>query len=278
MLASKDGYSDLPSHDAGSNPVDASDRVMLLNVPVDNISMADLLPKLKEGGVVVTPNVDHVVKLQRDEEFCDVYRAANFRTCDSQTLFYISRFLNTPIKERISGSDLFPAFYTHYKDDEEVKIFLLGAAEGVAARAQAKINEKVGREIVVAAHSPSFGFEKNEEECDRIIDLINQSGATVLAVGVGAPKQEKWIYHHKDKMPNVKLFMAIGATIDFEAGKTSRAPRWISQLGIEWMYRLLSEPQRLWKRYLVDDLVPIIRLTLLQKLGLYNAPHTIDPR
>ena len=278
MLASDDGHSALPLDSTTPTTGERRDRVMILNVPIDDISMADLLPQLKQGGVVVTPNVDHVVKLQRDEEFCEVYRDADFRTCDSQTLFYISRFLNTPIREKISGSDLFPAFYNHYKDDEDVKIFLLGAAEGVAAAAQAKINEKVGRDIIVAAHSPSFGFEKREDECDRIIDLINQSGATVLAVGVGAPKQEKWIHRHKDRMPNVKLFMSIGATIDFEAGKTSRAPRWISQMGVEWLYRLLSEPQRLWKRYLVDDLFPIIRLTLLQKVGRYKAPHTIDPQ
>jgi N-acetylglucosaminyldiphosphoundecaprenol N-acetyl-beta-D-mannosaminyltransferase len=251
---------------------------MILNVPIDNISMADLLPKLKTGGVIVTPNVDHLIKLQKDEAFCEVYRAADYRTCDSQALVYISRFLNVPIKEKISGSDLFPAFYNYYKDDEAVRIFLLGAAEGVAAAAQSKINATVGRDMVVAAHSPSFGFEKNEAECDRIIDLVNQSGATVLAVGVGAPKQEKWIHRYKDRMPNVKLFMAIGATIDFEAGKTSRAPQWVSQLGIEWIYRLLAEPQRLWKRYLVDDLIPIIRLTLLQKLGLYKPPYRIDPR
>jgi N-acetylglucosaminyldiphosphoundecaprenol N-acetyl-beta-D-mannosaminyltransferase len=263
-----------PNH--SSTSPDAIERVMLLNVPIDNMSMSEFLPKLKQGGVVVTPNVDHVVKLQKDAEFCDVYRAATYRTCDSQTLVYVSRFLGTPIKERISGSDLFPAFYTHYQDDAEVTIFLLGAAEGVAATAQEKINAKVGRQMVVAAHSPSFGFEKREDECQQIIQRVNESGATVLAVGVGAPKQEKWIYKYKDQMPNVKLFLAIGATIDFEAGKTSRAPAWISNLGIEWVYRLLSEPKRLWKRYLVDDLVPFGWLVLQQRLNLYKPTQVIE--
>lgn len=269
MVISKDDRS------ANCSTPDVIERIMLLNVPIDNLSMEELLPKLKQGGVVVTPNVDHVVKLQRDQDFCDVYSAANYRTCDSQTLFYVSRFLGTPIKERISGSDLFPAFYNHYKDDEEVTVFLLGAAEGVAATAQHNINAKAGRELVVAAHSPSFGFEKREDECQQIIQRVNESGATVLAVGVGAPKQEKWIHKYRDQMPNVKLFLAIGATIDFEAGKTSRAPAWISNLGIEWIYRLLSEPKRLWKRYLVDDLVPFGWLILQQKLHLYKAPYTI---
>lgn len=86
------------------------------------------------------------------------------------------------------------------------------------------INRKVGRQIVVGTHSPSFGFEKNEKECMELIDIINASGATVLLVGVGAPKQEKWIAKYRSQMFNIKLFMALGATIDFEAGNIKRAP------------------------------------------------------
>ncbi len=252
------------------------ERVTILNVPIDNLSMTELLEKLGQtGGIVFTPNTDHLVKLQKDEEFCTVYGAATYRTCDSQALVYVSKFLGTPIQEKISGSDLFPAFYNYYGQDESVKIFLLGAAEGVAATAQQRINEKVGREIIIAAHSPTFGFEKDEAECQKLVELVNQSGATVLAIGVGAPKQEKWLYKYYQQMPNIKTFFAIGATIDFEAGKTKRAPVWISNLGMEWVYRLVSEPKRLWKRYLVDDLVPFSRLVLSQKFGLYQPKYPI---
>ncbi|NET10086.1 MAG: WecB/TagA/CpsF family glycosyltransferase [Symploca sp. SIO2B6] len=216
--------------------------------------MANLLPKLKQGGVVFTPNVDHLMRLRHDPSFQQVYEAATYRTCDSQVLIYASRLLGTPVVEKLSGSDLFPAFYMHYAKDEEVKVFLLGAEEGVAATAQQKINEKVGREMVVGAHSPSFGFEKDEEECAKIIEMIEASGANVLAVGVGSPKQENWICAHKDKFKNITLFLAIGATIDFEAGHVARAPKWISEVGLEWLFRLLSEPRRLWKRYILSDL------------------------
>ena len=150
-------------------------------------------------------------------------------------------------------------------------MFLLGAAPGVADRARENINAKVGRNLVVAAHSPSFGFEKNEAEGDRIIDLINQSQATVLAVGVGAPKQEKWIHQHRHRLPHVKIFLAIGATIDFEAGAVSRAPRWMSNWGIEWLYRISQQPQRLWRRYFIEDF-PFLWLLLQQRLGLYRNP------
>jgi len=241
-------------------------RVNLLNVLVDNISKKELLEQLKSG-VVFTPNVDHLMKLQNDRDFVKAYSIADYRLCDSKILIYASRFLGTPIKEKISGSDFFPAFYSYHKNNENIKIFLLGAKEGVASEAQKKINHRVGRNIIVGCHSPSFRFEKNEKECEEIIQTINSSEATVLAIGVGAPKQEEWIYKYKQQLPNITIFLAIGATIDFEAGNIKRAPRWLSDFGLEWLYRLLSEPKRLWKRYLIEDL-PFCWLILKQRFAL----------
>lgn len=230
-------------------------RVNILNVPIDNISMYELLEKLKYGGVVYTPNVDHLVKLQKDRQFYQVYLEADYRVCDSQLILYASHFLNQPIREKVSGSDLFPAFYKYYGKDENVKIFLLGGLEGVAETARHRINHKVGREIVVGCYSPPLGFEDDPKENCKIIDLVNNSGANVLAVGVGAPKQEKWIAQYKSSLKAISTFFAIGATIDFEAGNLKRAPAWMSTAGLEWLYRLVSEPGRLWKRYLVEDLI-----------------------
>ncbi|MFB8794226.1 MAG: WecB/TagA/CpsF family glycosyltransferase [Microcoleus sp.] len=246
--------------------------VNLLNVSIDNLSITELLERLDcEGGVVFTPNVDHLIKLQHDRDFYEAYNTSNYRVCDSQILMYASQFLGTPIKEKISGSDLFPAFYTYHKNNESIKIFLLGSAVGVASKAQEEINQKIGREIVIQAYSPSFGFEKNEEECEKIVELINQSGATVLAIGVGSPKQEKWLVKYRNKLTNIKILLGIGATIDFEAGCKARSPKWMSEVGIEWAYRLLSEPRRLWKRYLIEGL-PFFRLIVEQKLGSYKMP------
>jgi N-acetylglucosaminyldiphosphoundecaprenol N-acetyl-beta-D-mannosaminyltransferase len=247
------------------------DPVRVLNVEIDNIAMADLLERLRDGGFVITPNVDHLMKLQHSRAFHEVYKQADYRICDSQILLFVSKFLGTPIVEKISGSDLLPAFYRHYARDDAMRMFLLGAAEGVAARAQVNINAKVGRHMVVGAHSPSFGFEKNEAENDAIIDLINESGATVLAVGVGAPKQELWIAKYRHRLPNVKVLLPIGATIDFEAGNIARAPAWISRAGLEWAYRLACEPRRLWKRYLGDAL-PFFWLVLQQRMQRYTSP------
>jgi len=246
--------------------------VNLLNVSIDNFSMTELFERLDcEGGLVFTPNVDHLIKLQYDRDFYEAYKNSNYRVCDSQILMYASKFLGTPLKQKISGSDLFPAFYTYHKNNESIKIFLLGSAVGVASKAKEQINQKIGREIVIEAYSPSFGFEKNEEECDKIVELINQSGATVLAIGVGSPKQEKWLVKYRNKLTNIKILLGIGATIDFEAGCKARSPKWMSEVGIEWAYRLLSEPRRLWKRYLIEGL-PFFRLIVEQKLGSYKMP------
>jgi exopolysaccharide biosynthesis WecB/TagA/CpsF family protein len=242
-------------------------RVNILDIAIDNIGMQELLEKLTVGGVVFTPNVDHLVKLQKDREFYRVYQEADYRVCDSQLIMFASRFLGQPISEKVSGSDLFPAFYRYYGNDENVKIFLLGGLVGVAEQARHNINAKVGRNMVVDCYSPPLGFENDPRECRKIIDIINNSGASVLAVGLGAPKQEKWICQYKSRLTNIKTFLAIGATIDFEAGSLKRAPVWMSSAGLEWLYRLVSEPGRLWRRYLVEDLGFFV-LIVRQKFNL----------
>lgn len=244
------------------------EQVNILSISIDNFSMSEMLEKLKFGGVVFTPNVDHLIKLQKDKDFHRIYNSADYRVCDSQILILAAKFLGQPLREKISGSDLFPAFYWYYRHDRNVKIFLLGGPEGVAEQARRRINAKVGRELVIDSYCPPFGFEKDEQECQKIVDLINQSGATVLAVGLGAPKQEKWIYEYKNKLENIKTFFAIGAAIEFEAGHRQRAPEWMSMAGLEWLFRLLLEPKRLWKRYLVEDL-PFFFLILRQKLSFH---------
>jgi N-acetylglucosaminyldiphosphoundecaprenol N-acetyl-beta-D-mannosaminyltransferase len=245
--------------------------VRLLNVDIDGLTMAEAVERLGRGGFVVTPNVDHLMKTQTNRAFLDVYRRADLRVCDSQILMFAARWLGTPLPEKISGSDLFPAFYTRFAGDETKRIFLLGAGPGVAARAAERINGRVGRRMVVDTFSPSFGFETNDAENDAILARINASGATVLAVGLGAPKQEMWIARWQHRLPDVITFLPIGATLDFEAGTLSRAPAWMSSMGLEWAYRLACEPKRLWKRY-VGDALPFARLLVLQRLERYRCP------
>lgn len=244
-----------------------SETVNILGVELHNLTRAELLERMREG-VFFNPNVDVIMKLIDDPEFHEIFHRAEFRICDSRIVQYGARFLGTPIRERIAGSDFFGEFCQYHRDDPEMRVFLLGAAPGVALCAQQRLNARLGREVVVEAHSPSFGFERSDDECSAIIERVNRSGATVLAVGLGAPKQEKWIMQHRLRMPGVKLFLAIGATIDFEAGRVPRAPGWMRHAGLEWAYRLMREPRRLWRRYLVEG-PPFLWLVLRQRLGLY---------
>lgn len=253
------------THEQGVRTVD------VLGVRLHDLSLAELLQRLTQG-VLVTPNVDIIMRARRDAEFREVLAQADFSICDSRIVQWATRFLGRSVREKISGSDFFPAFCEHHREHADIRIFLLGARAGVAARARARINQRLSTQIVVGAHSPSFGFDRDEAECLAIVDLISSSGATVLAVGVGAPKQEKWILRWRAHLPGVRIFMGIGATIDFEAGEVRRAPAWISHGGLEWLYRLMQEPRRLWRRYLIDDL-PFLWLVVRQRLGLSTAPR-----
>lgn len=247
-----------------------ANRIKILNVEIGNFSQEELLAQLKRG-VLVTPNVDQIVKMQSDREFYDIVKRAEWVVCDSKILYLCTKLLGFPIPEAIPGSSFFPAFYEYHKNDKDCKIFLLGAMDEVAQKAMEKINQKIGRRIVVGAYSPSYGFERKVDENERIHRLINQSGANVVLVGVGCPKQEKWIDAHKAQMPGVDIWMALGATIDFEAGNVKRAPAIWQKLAMEWFYRFLQEPKRMYKRYFVDDPI-FFWLFLKQLLGRYKNP------
>ena len=245
------------------------ERIKILNVGLDNYSSKELLEKLHDG-VLVTPNVDDIMKNQRDKEFYEFASSAEFSICDSRIVLLSSKFINKPLKEAIPGSSFFPMYCDYHKNDD-IKIFLLGAREGVADIAKKKINLRVGRDIIIETYSPPFGFEHNPEEIEHIVGLLRRSAATVVLVGLGNPKQTKLIYKIKDHLPNIRLWLALGATIDFEAGNIKRAPRIFQKLAIEWLYRFIKEPKRLFSRYFIEDM-PFFYLLMKQKLGLYKNP------
>jgi exopolysaccharide biosynthesis WecB/TagA/CpsF family protein len=248
----------------------AKGPVKLLNTRIDNLTVKELLEKL-DRGVLVTPNVDDILKHQRDREFHEMADQAEFSVCDSKVVMLSAKLRGISLKETIPGSSFFPQYCDYHAKDENIKIFLLGAKEGVGLKAKERINKRIGREIIVGAYSPPFGFEKDEAECERILTILQESGANVVLVGLGNPKQTKWIYKYKDRLPGINVFMALGATIDFEAGNIKRAPVIFQKLALEWLYRLIQEPKRLWRRYFLEDL-PFFWLLFKQMLGLYRDP------
>ena len=248
-------------------------KVPLLNVFVHDVSLEDTLAL--EEGLLLTLHVDMIMKLQKDREFYDIFKEFDLVTCDSQILYIATRLLGNPVQTRVSGSDYFPEYYMRHKDNPDVRIFLCGGMPGIADIAAQNINAKVGREIIVGSYAPPFDFDRNPAEIDRMIGLINASGATVLLVGLGGGRQEKFIVRHRDRFANIKLFLPLGGTIDYEAGTFKRPPAWVTNGGFEWLYRLVKEPRQRWHRYVVHE-PPVLRHLLAQRLGYYKNPFRKD--
>lgn len=246
------------------------EQVSILNAVVDDLSMEELLIDFNEG-LLLTLHVDMLMKLQKDREFYDILPEFDVITCDSQILYFATKFLGKPVKERLSGSDYFPKYYMHHKENEAVTVFLCGGKPGIAEIAQKNVNKKVGRDIIVGTYAPPFDFDQSQEEIDKLIDAINASRATVLLVGLGGGRQEKFIVKYRDRFEYVKTFLPLGGTIDYEAGTFKRPPAWITAWGFEWLYRLLKEPKQRWHRYLVHE-PPAVYNLIKQKLGLYRNP------
>ena len=247
-------------------------RVRLLNVDIDNISMNELVNTFQKG-LLLTLHVDMIMKLQTDREFYEMLSHFDVVTCDSQILIFAAKWLGTPLKERVSGSDFFPRFYAKYKDDLSITVFMCGGARGVAELARKKVNEKVGREMIVATDSPPRDYESRPGEIERMIARINESKASVLVIGLGAGRQEKFIVKYRDRLPHVKIYLPLGGTIDYEAESLKRPPAWVTNAGFEWLYRVVREPRQRWHRYFVHQ-PPFLYLLLKQKLGLYKNPFT----
>lgn len=245
-------------------------KVPLLNAFVHDVTMDEVVRDFNEG-LLLTLHVDMIMKLQQDPEFYEIFKKFDLITCDSQIMYFATKFMGTPVKERVSGSDYFPKFYMHHKDNPDVTVFMCGGKPGIADIAAEKINAKVGREFICGTYAPSFDYDQKPEEIEHMIDLINASGATVLLVGLGGGRQEKFIINHRDRLPNVKLFLPLGGTIDYEAGTFKRPPAWITEAGFEWLYRLLKEPKQRWHRYIVHE-PPFLWKILLQRVGLYRDP------
>lgn len=251
-------------------------KVRLLNAEVDDITMEELVENFREG-VMLTLHVDSIMKLQKDPDFYRLLPQFDVVTCDSQILVAAARLLGTPLKERVSGSDYFPLFYTRYKDDLSMTVFICGGSPGISEIARRNVNAKVGREMVVGTFAPSRDYDQRPEEIERILAEINASRASVLMVGLGGGRQEKFIFKYRDRLPGVKLYLPLGGTIDYEAQTLKRPPAWVTDVGLEWLYRVVREPRQRWQRYFVHQ-PPFLYYLMLQLMGKYKNPFADTPR
>lgn len=233
--------------------------IRIANVPIHEYSFQEVVDKIvskiegyaQDPGYVVTPNSDHVLQLQKDKEFQEIYENAFLSVPDGVPLVWASKFLGKPLKERVNGTDLFEAL-CKVASEKNFKVFLLGGRESAAEAVSKVLKERHPTIDICGYYCPPFGFEKNEEELKKINDLILSSKPDILFVGLGAPKQEKWIYNNYMKL-NVPVSLGIGVSFELVSGVVQRAPLWMQKSGLEWFYRLFKEPKRLWKRYIVGN-------------------------
>lgn len=252
-------------------------NVIISTIKIDNLTFGEAISSIQEliknkiPSYVVTPNIDHIMITLRDKEFKKIYESASLSLADGMPILWAAKFLKTPLKEKISGSDLFVKL-CKIAAEKEYRLFFLGGKPGSASKAAELLGGRYPKIQIVGIYSPQFGFEQNEAENKKIVKMIKDSKPDILFVALGAPKQEKWIYKYKDEY-NAPLSIGIGAAFEFFAGVVKRAPKWMQNAGLEWFWRLMMEPKRLWKRYLVDDM-KFFWLIFKQKLRqIQKHPH-----
>ncbi|WDI44036.1 WecB/TagA/CpsF family glycosyltransferase [Bremerella sp. P1] len=241
----------------------SSDRIEMFGIEIDSLRMSGAVDRLMNWcnsetdaacRFVVTPNVDHTVLLQTSAPLRDAYRDADLVLADGWPVVFASRLFGKPLPERVTGSDLIPALFRAADKSAPLKTFLLGAAPGVAQRAAVNVHKQYPNVQIVGTYSPPLGFENDPEENQQILERIADAQPQLLVIGLGAPKQELWIHNVRHQVA-AKVAVCAGATIDFLAGEKSRAPKWMQRTGLEWAYRIGTDPKRLAKRYAKDAVV-----------------------
>ena len=227
------------------------ENIELFGMQISRVSMNETLgivldwcatPRKGACRYVVTPNVDHAVLFQHRPDLRDAYARASLVLADGAPLVLASRLCGKELPERVAGSDLVPRLFG--ATSEPLRVFLLGAAPGVADAAAGRIHAQWPNVAVVGTYSPPLGFEDDADENERILTLIASAQPDLLVVGFGAPKQELWVSKHCDRL-QARVALCAGATIDFLAGHRRRSPVWMRRAGLEWLHRVASEPRRL---------------------------------
>jgi N-acetylglucosaminyldiphosphoundecaprenol N-acetyl-beta-D-mannosaminyltransferase len=231
----------------------ARDRIELLGMRIDRVTEAESVDIIVgraaagRGGWVITPNLDHLRVFQRSKEtraFCD---AADLVVADGMPLIWMSRLQATPLPERVAGSYLIHSV-TAAAAGAGLSMFFLGGDEGVAERAAERLTGDHRGLRVAGTHFPPIGFEDSPEEMDRIIEALRRARPAIVVVGLPFPKQERLIEQLRVLMPDT-WFLGLGIAMGFVSGDARRAPAWTHGAGLEWAYRLLQDPKRLFDRY-----------------------------
>ncbi len=232
-------------------------RVSLFGVPIDNLTLAETVDRIEElirrgpthQHVVV--NVDKIVKLQRDPKLREAILGCDLINADGQPVVWASRLLGRPLKERVTGIDLFVALIDRCAA-RGFRPYLLGARQEVVE----KVAESLTARVQLAGWRNGYWTEAEESE---VVAKIRQARPDILFVAMSSPKKELFLRRWKAEL-QVPFVMGVGGTFDVVAGVVRRAPQWMQQCGMEWLYRLAQEPRRMWRRYLVEDMAFFVLL------------------
>jgi N-acetylglucosaminyldiphosphoundecaprenol N-acetyl-beta-D-mannosaminyltransferase len=233
-----------------STPPRSMNSIQVLGVRVDDVTMAEALaqadefmqePRLHQ---IVTVNPEFIVAAQNDETFARALADSDLNLPDGANLLRAAQSQGTPLRERVAGTD-FVWYLSGLAATMGWKVFLLGGRGGVAGQSAARLQGRYRNLKIVGM------FEGSPEARDEaeILARINESGAEILFVAYGAPAQDVWIQRNRDKLKNIRLAIGIGGAFDFIAKKIRRAPQWMQDLGLEWLFRLVLQPWRVRRQW-----------------------------
>ena len=229
-------------------------KINFLNIPIDAITMQETLERV-ENAIIANKQIHHtvvnagkVVLMQTDKELAKSVIDADIINADGKAVVWAANFLGQKLPERVSGIDLMEELVKR-SFEKGYKCFFLGATQDVVNRLVEIYKEQYSDDII-AGYRNGY-FEKNEEE--QIAKEISDSGANMLFVAITSPKKEIFLNTYKNQLQNVNFIMGVGGSFDVIAGKVKRAPLWMQNFGMEWLYRVIQEPKRMWKRYLIGN-------------------------
>jgi len=251
-----------------------SAKVSFVGTVFDNLTMAEVIGRIDEmvwqkiPRMIVTANVDHILRMHENQEYAELVQHADMVLADGQPIVWAVHMLGQPLKERVAGSDLLLRLCKHAAKRGH-RIFLMGGDPGVAETARDVLQRRFSGLQVVGTYCPPKGFEKSIDDNQKVVEAVRSASPDILFVALGSPKQEKWIaeYRHQYHVP---VSIGVGISLSFVSGHVKRAPLWMQHVGLEWVHRLWCEPYRLCHRYLIHGpaFIPlVIREFILNRLS-----------
>lgn len=251
-------------------------KINFLGIPVDSLTMGETVTHI-DSAIKEDRNINHVVinagkvvSMSKDNQLYNSVVSCDLINADGQSIVWAARFLGFKIPERVAGIDLMQELIS-LSAQKGYKCFFFGAQEDVVKKVVDKYAQKFGSKIIAGYRNGYFTSEMEPEIARQIAD----SGAQLLFVAITSPRKENFLYKYKSVLRKVNFTMGVGGSFDVIAGITKRAPLWMQNAGLEWFYRLIQEPGRMWKRYLVGNTKFII-MVLKEKFSLKKGKNKIS--